>query len=120
MNPIGSEYIPQLLARNERISVLQRSWVHGPVTTILVGAIGVGRVALAFDDLQTNSGHAIGTRSYADAPVPVERGDELGVFHLGSTVIVMTLPECTLYAELEVGASIRMGQAMARGALNAS
>jgi phosphatidylserine decarboxylase len=119
VNRIGSEYIPQLLARNERISVLQQSRVHGPVTTILVGAIGVGRVGLAFDDLQTNSGYAIGTRSYADAPVPMDRGDELGVFHLGSTVVVMTPPECTLDTELEVGASIRMGQAMARGALNA-
>ena len=119
VNRIGSEYIPQLLARNERISVLQRSGVHGPVTTILVGAIGVGRVGLAFDDLQTNSGYAIGTRSYADAPVPMDRGDELGVFHLGSTVVVITPPECTLDTELEVGASIRMGQAMATGALNA-
>ena len=57
-------------------------------------------------------------RSYADAPVPMGRGHELGVFHLGSTVVVMTPPECTLDTELAVGASIRVGQVMARGALN--
>lgn len=118
VNRIGSEYIPQLLARNERISVLQRSEIHGLVTTILVGAIAVGRIGLAFDDLQTNSGCVHGPRSYADSPIPMDRGEELGVFHLGSTVIVMTPPECTLDVDLEVGASIHMGQAMARGALN--
>ena len=118
VNRIGSKYIPQLLARNERIAVVQQSDVHGAVTTILVGAIGVGRIGLAFDDLQTNSGYTIGKRSYADAPIPIDRGAELGVFHLGSTVIVMTPPECVLDIKLEVGASIRMGQAMGTGGLN--
>ena len=57
---------------------MQQSEVHGAVSTILVGAIGVGRIGLAFDDLQTNSGYAVGTRSYADAPISIDRGDERG------------------------------------------
>ena len=118
VNRIGSQYIPQLLARNERIAILQESEVHGAVTTILVGAIGVGRIGLAFDELQTNSGYTVGTRSYADGPISIDRGDELGVFHLGSTVIVMMPPECTLDVNLKVGASIRMGQAIGTGGLN--
>ncbi len=118
VNRIGSKYIPQLLARNERIAVVQQSQVHGEVTTILVGAIGVGRIGLAFDDLQTNSGYAVGTRSYAETPILIDRGGELGVFHLGSTVIVMTPAACGLDINLEVGASIRMGQAIGTGGLN--
>jgi phosphatidylserine decarboxylase len=118
VNRIGSQYIPQLLARNERIAIVQESEVHGAVTTILVGAIGVGRIGLAFDELQTNSGYTVGTRSYADAPISIDRGDELGVFHVGSTVIVMTPPECTIDVDLEVGGSIRMGEAMGIGGLN--
>jgi phosphatidylserine decarboxylase len=110
VNRIGSRHVPQLLARNERIMVLQQSEQHGAVTTILVGAMGVGRVTLCFDDLATNVGLSSQTRCYADRPIALERGQELGVFHLGSTVIVMTTSECVLDAQLEVGSKVRMGQ----------
>lgn len=90
VNRVGS-HIPQLFVRNERLAILQESVVHGSVTTIMVGAIGVGRIGLSFDDLETNRGNAPGLRSYADAPIARSRGDELGVFHMGSTAIVMSL-----------------------------
>jgi phosphatidylserine decarboxylase len=54
-------------------------------------------------------------RSYADSPIPRDRGEELGVFHMGSTAIVMTPPECELEVVVQPGASIRMGEVMARG-----
>ncbi|HSN84316.1 MAG TPA: archaetidylserine decarboxylase [Polyangiales bacterium] len=116
VNRVGS-HIPQLFVRNERLAILQESVVHGSVTTIMVGAIGVGRIGLSFDDLETNRGNAPGLRSYADAPIARSRGDELGVFHMGSTAIVMTPPECALEVVVDSGTSIRMGQTMAVGEL---
>lgn len=116
VNQIGS-HIPKLFARNERLAILQNSDVHGAVTTIMVGAIGVGRIGLSFDDVETNRGHAPGLRSYADAPVARDRGEELGVFHMGSTAIVMTPPECELELRVCAGSVIRMGAAMALGGL---
>jgi phosphatidylserine decarboxylase len=115
VNRIGTEFIPQLFARNERLAMVQESVVHGIVTTIMVGAIGVGRIGLSFDDVQTNRGDRPGLRSYADSPIPRDRGDELGVFHMGSTAIVMTPPACELEVVEKAGSSIRVGQVMAKG-----
>jgi phosphatidylserine decarboxylase len=118
VNRIGTDHIPQLLARNERLAIVQRSAVHGRVTTIMVGAIGVGRIGLSFDELETNRGCRPGVRRYADGTVVRDRGDELGVFHMGSTAIVMVPPTCALEAYVEAGASVRMGQAIAKGSID--
>ena len=115
VNRIGTENIPQLFARNERLAIVQESAVHGRVTTIMVGAIGVGRIGLSFDPLETNRGHAPGVRSFSDSPIPRNLGEELGVFHMGSTAIVMTPPECSLEVLAEPGELVRMGEAIARG-----
>ncbi len=117
VNRIGTEFIPRLFARNERLAIVQSSVVHGLVTTIMVGAIGVGRIGLSFDEVETNRGHAPGLRSFADAPIARDRGEELGVFHMGSTAIVFTPPACVLEVAVEPDAPIRMGQAMAFGAV---
>ncbi len=115
VNRIGTQFIPQLFARNERLAIVQESVVHGTVTTIMVGAIGVGRIGVSFDDVQTNRGDTPGLRSYTDSPIPLDRGDELGVFHMGSTAIVMTPPACPLDLRAQAGSSIRMGEVMAKG-----
>ena len=115
VNRIGTDNIRQLFARNERLAIVQESAVHGRVTTIMVGAIGVGRIGLSFDRLETNQGHAPGVRRFLDAPIPRDRGEELGVFHMGSTAIVMTPSDCALDALVEAGATVRMGQALATG-----
>lgn len=115
VNRIGMENIPQLFARNERLAIVQESAVHGRVTTIMVGAIGVGRIGLSFDALETNRGHAPGVRSFADAPVTRDRAEELGVFHMGSTAVVMVPPGRALDAVATPGSSVRVGEAIARG-----
>lgn len=115
VNGIGTQYVPQLFARNERLAIVQESKVHGRVTTIMVGAIGVGRIGLSFDELQTNSGHTAGVRRYDNASVVRAAGDELGVFHLGSTAVVLTTAQCRLSVEAELNASVKMGAALARG-----
>ena len=113
VNAIGTEYVPRLFARNERVAVVQRSQLHGEVTTIMVGAIGVGRITMSFDDVVTNDGQPGGVRRYADGPV-LERGEELGTFHLGSTAIVFTTPDAPLRRVVEPGAVVRMGRPLAR------
>jgi phosphatidylserine decarboxylase len=115
VNRIGTDFIPQLFARNERLAIVQESVVHGTVTTIMVGAIGVGRISLSFDDVQTNRGDTPGLRSYAASPIPRDKGEELGVFHMGSTAIVMTPPDCSLEVRVQAGAPVRMGELIATG-----
>lgn len=115
VNSIGTEHVPRLFARNERISIVQRNPRYGEVTTIMVGAIGVGRIGLSFDDVRTNSGDAPGVREYgSDAPT-LRRGDELGVFNLGSTAVVLVGPHRDLSFAVERGRSIRVGERVAGG-----
>ena len=118
VNRIGTQYIPQLFARNERVAIVQDSKVHGRVTTVMVGAIGVGRIGLSFDDLRTNSGCTPGKRSYAHAPIPRDRGDELGVFHLGSTAIVLVPAACRLDHAVAAGSLTRIGEKLATGSVD--
>jgi phosphatidylserine decarboxylase len=116
VNAIGLQHIPKLFARNERVVVEQTSALHGPVTTVMVGAIGVGRISLAFDpDLVTNDGRVHSERIYAADDAPnLRRGDELGTFHLGSTVLIFTGPGSGLGLVTRPGQHIRMGEALLR------
>jgi len=115
VNAIGTEHIPRLFARNERVVVYQESEAHGPVATLLVGAIGVGRIGLSFDDLLTNSGVDGGVRQFEDGSGPtLDRGDELGMFHLGSTVIVLAPPSHPIEPLKRPGDRTRVGEALAR------
>ncbi len=108
VNRVGVRAIPGLFTRNERVCVFLETAEHGPVAVVLVGAANVGRISLAFSDLVTNRG-ARGGRFTPDVPVAVRRGDELGAFNLGSTVVLL-LADPALAARAAVGELVRMGQ----------
>jgi phosphatidylserine decarboxylase len=115
VNAIGLAHVPNLFARNERVVVHQRAERHGRVVSLMVGAIGVGRISLSFEPLVlTNDGQAGGLRVYGERAPVLERGGELGVFHLGSTVIVLTPPSHPIEWRVVAGQTVRMGQALAR------
>lgn len=115
VNELGVRYVPKLLARNERVAIHQRSQRHGRVVTVMVGAVGVGRIGVSFDDtVVTNDGRAPGLRVYTEHPPQLERGGELGVFHLGSTVVLLLPPGQGHRLLPAPGARVRMGEALAR------
>ena len=117
VNSFGVLNFPQLFARNERVAIFQDSETHGEVATVMVGAIGVGRISMSFDPtIMTNVGRGPTTQRYRanDAP-PLARGDELGMFHLGSTAIVFTGPDHPVSLVVSAGDTVRMGRALAVG-----
>lgn len=113
VNEIGSRYVRGLLARNERVAVFQRSDVHGEVVSILVGALGVGSIDLAFDSsVRTHDGPVRGSVRYPVGRAPVlSRGAEMGRFRVGSTVIVLTTANA-MRVTREQGVRIRMGEVL--------
>ncbi|MBX3247627.1 MAG: phosphatidylserine decarboxylase [Myxococcales bacterium] len=117
VNAIGLEHVPKLFAVNERVAITQACPIHGEVVTVMVGAIGVGSISVSFDDLRTNVGQSSGgVREYGPDGPPLDRGEELGTFHLGSTAIVFLPPPAgdSLVFVPSPGASVRMGEAVAR------
>jgi phosphatidylserine decarboxylase len=104
--------VPGLFTRNERVAVFLDTAAHGPVAVVLVGAANVGRMSLAFADLVTNRGRS-GGRTVPAEPVTVRKGDELGTFHLGSTVVVL-LADPGLLPAAGAGDLVRVGQALWR------
>jgi phosphatidylserine decarboxylase len=92
VNAAGVRSVPGLFTRNERVAVFCDTDAHGPVAVVLVGAANVGRMSLAFTDLVTNTNTnrgAAGVREEPSAPVFLTRGDDLGAFNLGSTVVLL-------------------------------
>jgi phosphatidylserine decarboxylase len=88
VNSIAVRHVPELFAVNERVAVHIDTEQFGPVVAVMVGATNVGRITLSFTDLMTNRGQPA-ARVEAPTPIPVRRGDELGAFNLGSTVVLL-------------------------------
>ena len=96
-----------LFVTNERIPIYLDT-EYGKVCVVMVGATIVGRVKLTFCDLETNRDGAGSVETGFSPPFTVEKGDDLGAFHLGSTVVLLT--ERTWKAHmLAEGMPIRMG-----------
>lgn len=116
VNAIGLQHVPRLFARNERVVIEQDSPQHGPIATVMVGAIGVGRISVSFNArLITNDGRSCGEVVYAQGDAPLlSRGDELGAFHLGSTAIIFAGPGSGLQFVRRAGESVRCGEALLR------
>ncbi len=84
VNAIGEQHVPRLFAINRRVSVAIDTAHLGRVEVVFVGAMIVGRITLAHVD---GRDVPIGVQVLGDAP-EVARGDELGRFHMGSTVVL--------------------------------
>jgi phosphatidylserine decarboxylase len=111
--PAAVRRVDGLFSRNER-AVVRQETDRGPLWTVLVGAFGVGRITLSVCDLVTNTG---GRAAHAALrpPVPLRRGEELGVFHLGSTV-VLAAPPGTWRLTVAPGEVVRVGRAIGQAA----
>lgn len=111
VNPFAVDHIDHLFAVNERLTTFLRNDALGEVAVVMVGATCVGRMTLAFHDCQTNS--SFRRRTDIDVPeeVRLRHGDELGMFNLGSTVILLIAePKFAFDPALRPGTSVRVGQ----------
>lgn len=91
VNAIGERHIPRLFVRNRRVSMVIDSAEVGRVQVVMVGATIVGKISVtALGERSGDAGtHDLRAGSPGGEGVEVERGDELGAFHLGSTVVVL-------------------------------
>ena len=109
---------PGLFVRNERLVTLIQMEQGGLCAVVMVAAIGVGHVTVSYDeDVATHharfSRAGVQHRRY-EQPRPISRGEELGIFHLGSTTIAVFEPGRVELSALAGGASMKMGIGIGR------
>jgi phosphatidylserine decarboxylase len=105
--------IPRLFARNERV-ICHFDTHHGPMVMVLVGAINVSATETVWHGLVTASGGRSKKHDYAAGEVSLKRGDEMGRFNLGSTVILITAENFELDASIAAGAAVQVGRKIGR------
>ena len=90
VNPVTARGVPNLFARNERVVCVFESPEHGPFVMVLVGATIVGSMATVWHGV-VNAKRSKGPSewTYGDRPVLLSKGEEMGRFLLGSTVVLL-------------------------------
>ncbi|XP_054852291.1 phosphatidylserine decarboxylase proenzyme, mitochondrial isoform X2 [Eublepharis macularius] len=120
VNPGVARWIKELFCHNERV-VLSGCWKHGFFSLTAVGAQNVGSIRIYFDqDLRTNSPR-YSKGSYNDfnfvtnnneEGIPMRKGEHLGEFNLGSTIVLIFEAPKDFNFYLKPGQKIRFGEAL--------
>ena len=110
--------LPNLFTRNERV-IAQFETEHGLMALVLVGAMNVAAIETVWHGLVTPpQSKTISHESYNDStPIPsisLARGEEMGRFNMGSTIIVLLENRVDWLDNLQTGDAVRMGQLIAQ------
>jgi len=114
VNAATAAAVPSLFARNERIACVFDTGA-GPMAVVLVGALFVGSMSLAWAGaVRPRERNKITDLPARDPFIALDRGAELGWFNMGSTVIVMFAPQGpSLIGGLSAGSAVRVGLRLA-------
>jgi phosphatidylserine decarboxylase len=110
--PFTVNNIPRLFARNERC-VCYFDTAQGPMAMILVGAINVSAIETVWHGLITGKTRKIRQYDYDSVDIVLQRGQEMGRFNLGSTVIVLASERMKIDSSITAEAEIKLGQCLA-------
>ena len=109
VNTETAQAVPNLFARNERLVSIFKT-EHGPVAVILVGAMLVGSIQTVWG--ATTVSRTI-LRSQASQPTALQKGDEMGHFKMGSTVILLFGKEAAHWHEtLHAASVVQVGESI--------
>lgn len=115
VNPATARGVPGLFARNERVVCVFES-AHGPFVLTLVGATIVGSMATVWHGV-VNPPRSRDVREwkYDDQQIVLKKGEEMGRFLLGSTVVMLFLKNALKFnPQWAPARSIRMGEEMGK------
>lgn len=113
VNEMGLHRVKGLFCENERVAI----WLHTPfgkMVVVMVGALNVGCMRLSFDSSFRTNINCRRVSSQHYHKVKLDRGDELGRFEMGSTVILIMPPQTEATHTLHPGAALEYGEEIAR------
>jgi phosphatidylserine decarboxylase len=109
--------VDELFSINERVI----TYVHSPlglVAVVMVGATNVGKISVVYDSFISNAAGSdrMVMRSY-EPPAPIQAGDRLGTFHMGSSVVLLVEPGRVDLSRvrLQAGKKVQYGAAILHG-----
>jgi phosphatidylserine decarboxylase len=117
VNPIALERVEKLFCKNERAFISTRLSGEGSINgqriaLVPVAAILVASIRLHFLNILLHMGYK-GAKTI-DCDANFTKGQEMGWFQHGSTVIVLAPAGFTMCEGLAQGTQVRMGQALLR------
>ena len=119
VNSSTADHVPGLFSRNERLNLHFRT-AFGPLMVVLVGALNVGSISTPWSgEIRPRKTGVVETIDLSAASRDVSKGDLLGWFNMGSTVILL-LPEGSgsWHRDFEPGVTTVVGKSI--GELSAS
>jgi phosphatidylserine decarboxylase len=114
VNQVTSDNIDNLFARNERVVCLFDT-AAGPMALVLVGAMIVAGIETVWAGQVAPSARGIYEEDYVrhQPPLHYAKGDEMGRFKLGSTVIVVFGPGVANWVSgLGANRAVKMGESI--------
>jgi len=114
VNHMTAQRVPGLFARNERVLCLFGT-AAGPMALVLVGAIFVGGIETVWEGEVAPARSAPRRRRWdyrgESRRVHLGRGEEMGRFNLGSTIVLLFPPGALAWdPALAPGQAVRLGQ----------
>ena len=113
VNSKTAAQVPGLFSRNERLN-LHFQTAFGPMVVVFVGALNVGSISTPWSgEVRPRKSGVVERIDVSAAPQQVRKGDLLGWFNMGSTVIVLLPPDsCTWHDSFKAGVRTVMGEAI--------
>ena len=115
VSPGTVRQVPELFARNERVVSLFQT-PHGPMAQVLVGAMLVSSMDTVWSGTVTPPrGRRIQVGDWSRRDIRLARGEEMGRFNMGSTVVLLLPPGAvSSIEEFEPGDPVQMGARLGR------
>lgn len=118
VNPFLAQHVPNLFARNERV-ICEFETEFGPMVQILVGATITASMSTIWAGIinppRTKDVVVYNYETTGEKAVQLKKGQEMGAFRLGSTVVNLFAKDAiTLDERLSAGAVTRMGEALGK------
>lgn len=115
VNPLTAANVPNLFARNERVACVFKT-PFGPMAMVLVGATIVASIETVWAGTVTPPAGKMIKRwdFHGSDPIILKKGEEMGLFKLGSTVVCLFPPQMIEFIEsLQPGTPTKMGELFA-------
>jgi phosphatidylserine decarboxylase len=113
VNKISTHSINELFSTNERVVFYLNDKKLGNYAVVMVGATNVGSISLSFDDFKTNK-LIQKSKTIEVTNLEFKKADELGVFNLGSTVVLLFENNKINFSDIKLNSKVKLGESIAK------